>query len=728
MKQITGMRKSILTVLLAAFAAGTSLAQAVLPTSWSFTTTTLPTGWTESGTAFYTASGNTPPAMKFDNTGDYLIINFASAPGALTYYLAGNSFTGGTFTVQESADGSAYTTLHTHTAPPAGVYQQYTDNPNNLTRFIKFIYTNKVSGNIGLDDVNIAVGAATPAQEINVKYGTATIVSGGTQAVNSPVATMTPVTFTIENLGTTNTLNVANAVVSGANASDFTVASPAFPATVAAGATQALTLNFTPAAAGNRTAVLTINSDDADEAAYVINLYGIGGNYATEPAAQATNLVFSNVKSYRLTGTFTPATAEGYLVLRKKGSAITGVPADGTVYQRGDMVGDGQVVFSGNNTSFTPNNIVAGTGYYFAVYAYNGPGTYRNYNTTAPLTGNITSSGSMMPAGYYSTISTSSPTFVTDLHNLTNPHNMQFYSNYGPLMVAKFAARDTTLDRRVVTCVYSGENIIYSEPFDFTATGTSREHTYCHSWMPTYDASALPEYNDYHHLFPTNQNDANALRSNYPLGKVVTPTTTYLGCKFGFDANGHKVFEPRDEHKGDAARAMMYEAICYTTVSGNNWGFPNPISSSIAYGQDQAILKQWNLQDMPDAWEISRNDYIDSLQDNRNPFVDNPNFACFVNFTNMSYETLGCTAAVEEALLNGFILYPNPVTNKLMMNVDATTITGYEIVSMDGKVVKSANNINEVLIELTIQDLKAGSYLVKVSTPYGSTQKTIVKN
>jgi hypothetical protein len=726
MKQLTGMRKSIFTVLLAVFAAGTSLAQAVLPTSWSFTTTTLPTGWTESGTAFYTASGNTPPAMKFDNTGDYLIINFASAPGALTYYLAGNSFSGGTFTVQESADGVTYTSLHAHTAPPAGVYQMYTDNPNNLTRFIKFIYTNKVSGNIGLDDVNIAVGAATPAQEINVKQGTTTIVSGGTQTMSSPVATMTPVVFTVENLGTTNTLNISSAVISGANAADFSVAS--FPSTVAATSNQSLTVNFTPSVAGNRNAVLTINSDDADEAAYVINLYGIGGNLATEPAAQATNLVFSNVKSYRLTGTFTPTTAEGYLVLRKKGSAITGTPVDGTVYQRGDVVGDAQVVFSGNATAFIPNNIVASTGYYFAVYAYNGPGTYRNYNTTAPLTGNVTSSGSMMPAGYYSTISTSSPTFVTDLHNLTNPHDMQFYSNYGPLMVAKFAARDTTLNRRVVTCVYSGENIIYTEPFDFTATGTSREHTYPHSWMPTNPADALPEYNDYHHLFPTNQDNANALRSNYPLGKVVNATTTYMGCKFGFDANGKKVFEPRDEHKGDAARAMMYEAICYTTVSGNNWGFPNPISGSIPYGQDQSILKQWNLQDAPDSWEISRNDYIDSLQENRNPFVDNPNFACFVNFTNVSYESLGCTAAVEEALLNGFILYPNPVTNKLLMNVDATTITGYEIIAMDGRVVKSANGINEVLIEINMQDLKAGSYLVKVSTPYGTAQKTIVKN
>jgi hypothetical protein len=99
-----------------------------------------------------------------------------------------------------------------------------------------------------------------------------------------------------------------------------------------------------------------------------------------------------------------------------------------------------------------------------------------------------------------------------------------------------------------------------------------------------------------------------------------------------------------------------------------------------------------------------------------------------VNFTNMSYETLGCTADVEEALLNGFILYPNPVANTLFMNVDATTITGYQIISMDGKVVKSASDINEVLIELDIKDLETGSYLVQVRTPYGETQKTIVKN
>ena len=68
------MKKIILSTLLV-FSAVVVYSQAILPTSWSFPTVNLPAGWTESGTNFYTASGNTPPAMKFDNTDDYLIIN-----------------------------------------------------------------------------------------------------------------------------------------------------------------------------------------------------------------------------------------------------------------------------------------------------------------------------------------------------------------------------------------------------------------------------------------------------------------------------------------------------------------------------------------------------------------------------------------------------------------------------------------------------------------------------
>ena len=691
--------------------------QAVLPTSWSFTTTNLPTGWSESGTMFYAASGNTPPAMKFDNTGDYLLINFNSNAGNLTYYLTGNSFAGGTFTVEESNLGTVWTTLHSHTSPPSATYAMFTDVPLATTRFIRFIYTNKVTGNIGVDDVNITIGAATPEQEINVKQGATTIVSGGSYFTSSSLASMTPSTFTIENLGTLNTLNIASATISGTNAADFSVAS--FPSSVLATATGNLILNFTPAASGTRTAILTIASNDADESSYIVNLNGVGGNLATEPSSQASNLVFSNVKTYRINASFTGIPAvDGYLVLRKKGSPITGVPVDGTVYQRGDIVGDAQVVFSRNSTSFTPNNIIAGTTYYFAVYTYNGPNNFRNYNTTAPLLGNSTTPATMLPASYYSTLNTGNSSFATNLHALVNPHQVQYYSYYANTMIYSFEARDTTLDRRVVTCVYSGENKIYTEPFDWSSNGYSREHTYCHSWMPTNPATALPEYSDYHHLFPTNLNDVNIVRSNNALGIVVNVTSTYLGSKYGTDANGQTVFEPRDEHKGDAARAMMYEAICYTTISGNSWALPSY--------QNQYLLKQWHFQDPPDNWEIARNDFIDSLQNNRNPFVDSIDYVCFVNFSNMTYEPLACEASINELLNNGFITYPNPSKDEINLHVDATTISSYQIIDFQGRVVLSADVNHLALVKANISKLNAGTYLVKVVTPFGTAQRSIV--
>jgi endonuclease I len=691
--------------------------QAVLPTSWSFTTTNLPTGWSESGTMFYAASGNTPPAMKFDNTGDYLLINFNSNAGNLTYYLTGNSFAGGTFTVEESNLGTVWTTLHSHTSPPSATYAMFTDVPLATTRFIRFIYTNKVSGNIGVDDVNITIGAATPEQEINVKQGATTIVSGGTYFTSSSVASMTTSTFTIENLGTLNTLNIASATISGTNAADFSVAS--FPSSVLATSTGNLVLNFTPAASGTRSAVLTIASNDADEASYIVNLNGVGGTLATEPSSQASNLVFSNVKTYRINASFTgTAAVDGYLVLRKKGSPITGVPVDGTVYQRGDIVGDAQVVFSRNSTSFTPNNIIAGTTYYFAIYTYNGPNNFRNYNITAPLLGNSTTPATMLPASYYSTLNTGNSSFANNLHALVNPHQVQYYSYYANTMIYSFEARDTTLDRRVVTCVYSGENKIYTEPFDWASNGYSREHTYCHSWMPTNPATLLPEYSDYHHLFPTNLNEVNIVRSDNALGIVVNVTSTYLGSKFGTDANGQTVFEPRDEHKGDAARAMMYEAICYTTISGNSWALPSY--------QNQYLLKQWHFQDPPDNWEIARNDFVDSLQNNRNPFVDSIDYACFVNFSNMTYEPLACEASINELLNNGFITYPNPSKDEINLHVDATTISSYQIIDFQGRVVLSADVNNLALVKANISKLNAGTYLVKVVTPFGTAQRSIV--
>jgi hypothetical protein len=162
----------------------------------------------------------------------------------------------------------------------------------------------------------------------------------------------------------------------------------------------------------------------------------------------------------------------------------------------------------------------------------------------------------------------------------------------------------------------------------------------------------------------------------------------------------------------------MYEAICYTTISGNSWALPSY--------QNQYLLKQWHFQDPPDNWEIARNDFVDSLQNNRNPFVDSIDYACFVNFSNMTYEPLACEASINELLNNGFITYPNPSKDEINLHVDATTISSYQIIDFQGRVVLSADVNNLALVKANISKLNAGTYLVKVVTPFGTAQRSIV--
>jgi endonuclease I len=737
--------KKIYSVIIALLISSFAIAQATLPLSWGFPTTALPTGWSEvnasGGSPYYTGSGNPAPAYKLDATNDKLIINFATTPGNLTYDIVGNNTGGpwsGTMLVEESANGTTWTTLRTFSSSLTSSYVGYTDAPNSASRYIRFNFTNKVTGNnIGLDNVAITAGVSANA-EIVIKQGTTTIVNGGTHTASSPVSTTLPITFTIQNLGLA-TLNISSITITGPAAADYILGT--FPSTVSGTSSSNFNVDFTPSVSGTRNAVMTIVNNDATANPYIVNLNGVGGSFATEPTLQPSNLTFSNIKSYRFNASFNaPVSApSGYIILRKAGGPVTDIPVDGTVYQRGDMIGGSMVVGNYTGTSFYSGNIVANTTYHYAVFSYNGVGSTRNYLTTAPLTGSVTSLGSMQPASYYSTVSTSAASFVTDLHNKINTHSIQFYSNYGAYMVSAFAARDTTAGQHVLTCAYSGQQQVYSDPWDWTTYNFSREHTYCYSWMPTTN-QALPEYNDYHHLFPTNQNDVNAIRSNYPLGVVVgTPVYTYMGCKLGNNAAGKKVFEPRDADKGDAARAMMYMSVCYTGVSGNLWTFPSYISASINYGQDQDVLKQWHYQDPPDNFEIARNDYVDSLQGNRNPFIDSAQYACYVDFSNMtkiaapSFPSQCAAIGIVEnnANADAILIAPNPNKGNFMLligtnkNQTATVkvfdIFGRVVMTEQIKVQNGSNSF-----EMTLDGFSKGIYTLEFISDNGRTTERIV--
>ena len=65
----------------------------------------------------------------------------------------------------------------------------------------------------------------------------------------------------------------------------------------------------------------------------------------------------------------------------------------------------------------------------------------------------------------------------------------------------------------------------------------------------------------------------------------------------------------RKEIRGEASRAYLYMSFQYKI----------PLEESL-----EDSLRTWHFEDPPDEWEEKRNDLIEIVQGNRNPFIDQP--------------------------------------------------------------------------------------------------------
>lgn len=117
---------------------------------------------------------------------------------------------------------------------------------------------------------------------------------------------------------------------------------------------------------------------------------------------------------------------------------------------------------------------------------------------------------------------------------------------------------------------------------------------------------------DLHHLRPAG-NRINAIRANSKFGEVETVSKkTCTGPKVGTIIGFGSIddfFEPRDEFKGEIARAIFYFAVRYGVK----------ISKA-----EEFYLRKWHKNDPVNELERQRNQMIFNVQFNRNPFVDYP--------------------------------------------------------------------------------------------------------
>jgi len=243
------------------------------------------------------------------------------------------------------------------------------------------------------------------------------------------------------------------------------------------------------------------------------------------------------------------------------------------------------------------------------------------------------------PEGYYSNAEElSGEKLKTELHEIINNHHSQSYSD----LWTDFQTTDDKPDGTVwdmYSDVPEGDppyiyNFGNDQCGNYSGEGScyNREHSFPKSWFD--DAS--PMYTDLYHLYPTD-GYVNGRRQNYPYGETDNPGwTSKNGSKKGpcsYPGYGGTVFEPIDEYKGDFARTYFYMVTRYEDkVAG--WASNSSSADAMLNGTTYPAFEQWAV-DMLMDWhqndpvsdkEINRNNTVFDIQNNRNPFIDHPEY------------------------------------------------------------------------------------------------------
>ena len=147
-------------------------------------------------------------------------------------------------------------------------------------------------------------------------------------------------------------------------------------------------------------------------------------------------------------------------------------------------------------------------------------------------------------------------------------------------------ARDTlygTIDLRdgdQLSCVYSGYTINLDTSEDPSTNAYNQGINCEHTWPQSMGAGDEPQKSDLHHLFPCKSN-VNSSRGNHPYADINDEDTdtwyrndysqqtipTEFIDEYAEKFNGQNaVFEPREDHKGNAARAVFYFFAMYVPL------------------------------------------------------------------------------------------------------------------------------------------------------------------
>lgn len=242
-------------------------------------------------------------------------------------------------------------------------------------------------------------------------------------------------------------------------------------------------------------------------------------------------------------------------------------------------------------------------------------------------------------------------------------------------------------------------------------------------------SSATPMYSDAHFVVPSDKY-VNAQRGDLPFGRTGAPTNTYSnGSKRGPNLNsGYSlgytgtIFEPINEFKGDIARMILYFATRYEDqVASWTYTMFNGTSTQVFTNTHLEILKQWHILDPVSTREINRNNAVYARQNNRNPFIDHPEWVSVIWGPTLGTDSFEVAANIS--------IYPNPTKdNRININSDVE-LREIELINVNGQIVQKISKPNNIQNVYTLENLPQGFYFVKLtSTDNQTATKKILVN
>ncbi len=217
-----------------------------------------------------------------------------------------------------------------------------------------------------------------------------------------------------------------------------------------------------------------------------------------------------------------------------------------------------------------------------------------------------------IPPGYYNSAEgKSGEDLKAALHEIIDGHKTYSYSNLWDTLVE--TDEDPNNSSNFIL-IYTGRSLPKTASFP----QWNREH----SWPKSHGdfGNTAPAGTDMHHLRPSDVS-VNSARGNKDYddgGSLVSGTTD---CYMTGDS-----FEPRDEVKGDCARMMFYMATRYDGGGEPDLELVDYTGTSGPRLGKLSTLIEWHTNDPVDDFERRRNDVVYSYQENRNPFIDHPEY------------------------------------------------------------------------------------------------------